>query len=223
MIWDLLSEVHLDDSLEDRVCWCWTPDKIFTCSSAYRAFYVGQSHVNGAKVLSKTRAPGKCKFLLWLALHDRCWTAARRKRHGLQDDDTCILCNQEPEHIDHLLLQCSFSRDIWFGVLSWFGWGEVTPGSQAVNFAVWWTGARKRFPRSSRKGFDSLVVLVSWLLWKERNNRTFDRRARSAREFQAAVGNEIVMWIQGGFKSLQVAAVVTNRFLGRLVSSFPNA
>jgi len=36
------------------------------------------------------------------------------------------------------------------------------------------------------------------------------------------VGNEIVMWIQGGFKSLEVAAVVTNRFLGRLGSSFPN-
>jgi len=107
--------------------------------------------------------------------------------------------------------------------LSWFGWGEVAPDSQAAILAEWWTAARKRIPRDARKGFDSLVVLVSWLLWKERNNRTFDRRARSAREFQAAVGNEIVMWIQGGFKSLQVAAVVTNRFLGRLVSSFPNA
>ena len=106
--------------------------------------------------------------------------------------------------------------------MSWFGWDEATPGSQAVSFADWWTGARKRFPRSSRKGFDSLVVLVSWLLWKEQNNRTFDRRAQSAREFQAAVGNEIVMWIQGGFKSLEVAAVVTNRVLGRLGSSFPN-
>ena len=76
-----------------------------------------------------------------------------------------------------------------------------------------------------RQGSVSPGVLarVLTLLWKERNNRTFDRRARSAREFQAAVGNEIVMWIQGGFKSLQVEAVVTNRFLGRLVSSFPNA
>ena len=101
--------------------------------------------------------------------------------------------------------------------MSWFGWGEVAPDSQAAILAEWW-----RIPRDARKGFDSLVVLVSWLLWKERNNRTFDRRARSAREFQAAVCDEIVMWIQGGFKSLEVAAVAANRFLGRLVVSFPN-
>jgi hypothetical protein len=33
----------------------------------------------------------------WLALHCRLWTAERRKRHGLQDDDGCALCDQEPE------------------------------------------------------------------------------------------------------------------------------
>ena len=106
--------------------------------------------------------------------------------------------------------------------MSWFGWGEVAPDSQAAILAEWWTAARKRIPRDARKGFDSLVVLVSWLLWKERNNRTFDRRARSAREFQAAVCDEIVMWIQGGFKSLEVAAVAANSFSGRLVVSFQN-
>ena len=141
------------------MCWVWTPDKTFSTSSAYRAFYVGQYQVNGAKVLHKTQAPGKCKFLVWLALHDRCWTAERRKRHGLQDDDACILCNQEPESIDHLLLLCPFSREIWFRVLSWFSWGEVAPDSQAFNLAVWWAAARKRIPRDTCKGFDSIVVL----------------------------------------------------------------
>jgi len=220
LIWDSLRDEHLNDSLEDRVCWVWTPDKTFSTSSAYRAFYVGQYQVNGAKVLHKTRAPGKCKFLVWLALHDRCWTAERRKCHGLQDDDACILCNQEPESIDHLLLLCPFSREIWFRVLSWFSWGEVAPDSQAFNLAVWWAAARKRIPRDTRKGFDSIVVLVSWLLWKERNNRTFDRRARTTQEMQVAVIDEAVMWIQAGFKGLEVAVAATIGFPGRFVGSF---
>jgi len=106
--------------------------------------------------------------------------------------------------------------------LSWFSWGEVAPDSQAFNLAVWWAAARKRIPRDTRKGFDSLVVLVSWLLWKERNNRTFDRRARTAQEMQVAVVDEIVMWIQAGYKGLEVAAVAANSFSGRLVVSFQN-
>ena len=96
------------------------------------------------------------------------------------------------------------------------------PDSQAFNLAVWWAAARKRIPRDTRKGFDSLVVLVSWLLWKERNNRTFDRRARTAQEMQAEVVDEIVMWIQAGYKGLEVAAVAAIRFSGRLVVSFQN-
>ena len=68
----------------------------------------------GAKLLRRTRAPAKCKFFIWLVLHDRCWTAARRKRHGLQDDDACALCTQSSETVDHLLLTCPFSREVWF-------------------------------------------------------------------------------------------------------------
>ena len=60
----------------------------------------------GAKELWKTKAPARVKFFFWLALHQRLWTADRRKRHGLQDDDTCILCGQETETCDHLLAGC---------------------------------------------------------------------------------------------------------------------
>lgn len=80
-------------------------------------FFLGQQAIPGAKVLDKTCAPGKCKFFMWLALHGRCWTAARRKKQNQQDDDTCILCGQEPEEIDHLLVRCSFSREIWHTLL----------------------------------------------------------------------------------------------------------
>jgi len=38
----------------------------FSTASAYRAFFIGQSSITGAKVLWKTRAPGKCKFFGWL-------------------------------------------------------------------------------------------------------------------------------------------------------------
>ena len=43
----------------------------------------------------------------------------------------------------------------------------------------WWSTSRKWLPKELRRGFDSLLLLVGWLLWKERNARTFNRVASS--------------------------------------------
>jgi len=70
-VWDQIQLIQLNHD-PDRVCWKWTADRRFTTASAYRSFFMGQHAVKGAKFLCKTRAPPKCKFFIWLALHDRC-------------------------------------------------------------------------------------------------------------------------------------------------------
>ena len=87
----------LDDLTSDRFIWRWTADGSYSASSAYRAFFIGMTSLIGAKELWKAWAPPKCKFFFWLLLHNRLWTAARRKWRGLQDDDVCALCDQEQE------------------------------------------------------------------------------------------------------------------------------
>jgi hypothetical protein len=113
MIWDKLESVSLTDS-PDQTLWRWTKDGSFTTASAYRLFFSGQHGIPGAKLLHKTWAPSKCKFFIWLVLHDRVWTAARRRKHRLQDDDRCAFFDQEPETITHLLIGFSYSRELWF-------------------------------------------------------------------------------------------------------------
>ena len=112
LVWDATRAVQLRPDSPDRFLWKWTSDQCFSTASAYRAFFIGQYEVPGAKCLKKTHSPGKCKFFVWLVPHDRCWTAERRKRHNLQDDDLCALCARESESISHLLLNCSFARQI---------------------------------------------------------------------------------------------------------------
>jgi hypothetical protein len=41
----------------------------------------------------------------------------RRMRHGLQDSAECAFCGQEDETVDHLLVGCVFTRDLWFRLL----------------------------------------------------------------------------------------------------------
>lgn len=66
--------------------------------------------LRGAKEVWRAQVPPKVKFFFWVTIHGRLWMAERRKRHGLQDDGTCALCDQEDETTDHLLTACVFSR-----------------------------------------------------------------------------------------------------------------
>ncbi|WVZ90672.1 hypothetical protein U9M48_036954 [Paspalum notatum var. saurae] len=114
----------------------------------------------GANFIWKAKVPPKVKFFACLAAHDRCWTNDRRHRHGLQDSNLCALCDQEVESINHLLLQCSFSREVWFLVFQRLSWETLTPSS-CDQFVDWWSRARSRVERQFRKGFDALVLLVA--------------------------------------------------------------
>ena len=164
LVWELTRSVHLMPEMPDRFIWKWTSDHNFSTASAYRAFFIGQTEIQGAKLLTKARAPNKCKFFMWLVLHDRCWTAARRKRHGLQEDDTCILCAQEVESISHLLVRCVFAREVWHRVLSRLGWHTLVPLNGGYDLASWWSSSRKKLQKDDRKCFDSLVLLSPHLM-----------------------------------------------------------
>ena len=98
------------------------------------------------------------------------------------------MMTQLPKTIDHLLIACPFSWEIWFKVLHKVGWDSVAPNIQSHKFVVWSADVRKQIQKAGRCCFDSLVVLVCWLL---RNDRTFDRRVRTIQDVLARVSDEI--------------------------------
>ena len=73
----------------------------------------------GSSWIWKSWAPPRAKFFAWLAFRKRLWTADRRRRHGLEACGPCWLCDQEEETVDHLLVNCSFAKVIWWNTLSW--------------------------------------------------------------------------------------------------------
>ncbi|KAJ1266199.1 hypothetical protein BS78_08G132600 [Paspalum vaginatum] len=143
-------------------------------------------------------APNKCHFFLWLALHGRCWTSDRRFRH-------------ERETVDHLLLRCVHSKEIWFRFLLRLGIQHVAPSALDGSFASWWLEAKKQVAKSIRKRFDSLVVLVAWCLWKERNNRIFRLEALQPVALTRLIMDEAGLWGCAGFTS--IAGLLAARLL----------
>ena len=78
----------------------------------------------------------------------------------------------------------------------------MTPHQPYVDFADWWQAGRKRFNKVDRRCFDSLAILTFWIIWKERNQRTFDHVAHSVEEVVSRAFEEALAWVQAGFSSL---------------------
>uniref|UniRef100_A0A453BHD7 Reverse transcriptase zinc-binding domain-containing protein n=1 Tax=Aegilops tauschii subsp. strangulata TaxID=200361 RepID=A0A453BHD7_AEGTS len=111
-LWQLVQQVTLTDA-PDQLISKWTTSGIYSAQSCYLATFQGSSQSYSWKLIWKAWAPPRVKFFHWLANLDRCWTADRLARHGLQHHPRCLLCDQAPETIRHLMLDCPFSRQAW--------------------------------------------------------------------------------------------------------------
>jgi hypothetical protein len=58
---------------------------------------------------------------------------------------------------------------------------------------------RRHLDITSRPIFDSLLLLLAWTLWKERNNRVFGGPRATVTDVMAAVIREANDWAQAGY------------------------
>ena len=75
---------------------------------------------------------------------------------------------------------------------------ELLMPQPRINFLDWWLSRRILLGTAHRKGFDSLTILGSWCLWKERNWRVFDGVGRLVVAVADSVVEEVVRWSQAG-------------------------
>ena len=199
-LWDLLAEVNLSD-LEDVHRWKLEASGSFSMQSAYRCYFLGSITFEPWKRLWKSWAPGKCKTFVWLAIRNRCWTADRLAKRGLQHPERCVLCDQEEETIQHILTSCVFARQFWHTILQQLALATLTP-TRSSSFADWWKKAEKRLQKHLRKGFNSFCILGAWIIWKHRNACVFDGVAPNLQQAVQAFKDEVCTWQFAGAKGL---------------------
>jgi len=150
---------------------------------------------------------GKCKTFIWLAIRNRCWTADWLQKRGLPHLDHCSLCDQEDETVQHILTTCVFTRQFWFAVLQPLNLVALVPSRRTVSLADWWLKAWRKVPKQHKKGFNSLVMLGAWIIWKHRNACVFDGSAPCLQVALWAYKEELQLWIAAGAKGLRALGV----------------
>jgi hypothetical protein len=126
-IWDMVDGFILQPEIPDRYKWKLTQDGSYSSKSAYKAFFVGSIKFGPWRRIWKTWAPPRCKFFIWLVLHNRVWTADRLARRNLPHPESCPLCDQVDETINHLLVGCVFARQVWSLILQQLGLLQLAP------------------------------------------------------------------------------------------------
>jgi hypothetical protein len=86
-----------------------------------------------------------------------------------------------------MLAGCVVTKEVWFRVLELAGLQQLMDDLGDGDVSAWWLQRRLLLDSVKRRGFDSLVLLVSWEVWKERNARIHDEGSQ---------------WIDADFTSL---------------------
>jgi hypothetical protein len=173
VLWEEIDSVQRNTQEPDTFCWSGSKNGKYNAHDTYKRLCLGQIEFSMDKPILRSFAPLKCKIFGWLAVKDRHWTSERRFRHGLQEViDPCFTCLQERDSMNHILAQCPYARQVWFGCLRSAGLILLEPGQDST-LEDWWRGARGRVHKEDRRKFDTLVILVAWSLWKQWNARVF--------------------------------------------------
>lgn len=118
-----------------------------------------------------------------------------------------MFCDQE-ETAQHILVGCVFAREFWFSLLSHFDLQRLTPGISEDSFALWWRRSSKQIAKGSKKGFNTLIILGAWILWKHRNAGVFDGTTPPVQGAMAILKQETQLWSLAGARGLTVGRLL---------------
>ena len=92
--------------------------------------------------------------------------------------------------MDHLLLHCKFARALWSEVFLMFGVQWVMPYTVASLLFAW----RNWLENYSSNVWNMVLACLMWLVWKERNARTFEDIERPIELLKTSLARTLFEW-----------------------------
>jgi hypothetical protein len=114
-----------------------------------------------------------------------------------------LLCDQLPEIMRHLLIDCPFVKEVWHEALAWLRMTCRTPGSDFASLTDRIAETKPALPKPLRKGFATATLLIPWMLWKHRNDCVFNRARWSTQVLLDKIKEEATVWARAGALGLR--------------------
>jgi len=101
-------------------------------------------------------------------------------------------------------MDCNFFLQVWDRIATWIREPLMAPTNWRLkhDLRLWYLDLSRGASPLRREGVRSMIMLASWEIWKERNNRVFNRKCNSCVQVFRAIQEEAKVWIRAGNKGL---------------------
>jgi hypothetical protein len=100
------------------------------------------------------------------------------------------------------LVSCVLAREFWYLLLQRVGMSALSPGMEDINFVAWWGRSAEVIPKDLRDGFNSLVNIGAWTIWRHCNDCVSNGVQPSIAGLLTSANDEFNMWCFVGAKGL---------------------
>lgn len=164
---------------EDRLVWSDSNRGEFDLKSTYALamdYQETQLQFSGWWVWKLDTLP-RIKFFIWMCLHNSIGVGVCLARRGLRKNETCQLCQREPETILHGLRDCMVAKYTWAQL------GINSAGNFFEGDIHQWLSKNCKDSTCHVENYPSWRIIFPfaiWLIWKQRNNMVFNNRPYQA-------------------------------------------
>ena len=109
---------------------------------------------------------------------------------GLPLANRCCMCCCSEKSMDHLLIHCPVAYSLWVQMLQAFGIQRVMPGSVESLVSCW----SNRLGKYASGVWNMVLGCLMWVVWLERNQRSFEVLERTLDQLQALSQNTLFEW-----------------------------
>ncbi|KAL0303570.1 UNVERIFIED_CONTAM: hypothetical protein Sradi_6225100 [Sesamum radiatum] len=127
----------------------------------------------GWNFIWKAKVQPKTRLFAWRCCRNALPACSRLRTRGIRIEDECLNCDQVEDGLEHILRRCSFARLVW--ALSHLPWKVIARDDLSTEDWL-----RYIHSRMDAEGFERFLV-ISWLLWNNRNSRLFEGRVLDAK------------------------------------------
>jgi hypothetical protein len=109
-----------------------------------------------------------------------------------------VLCQATDEDCTHLFLHCRYTQQVWLRFRAWTKASFAIPGESFSSTEEWWLAARRAAPKAIRRDFNTISILLHWIIQKERNARIFKKEFCTVDRVLELITEEIRIWRVAG-------------------------
>jgi hypothetical protein len=189
---NLLYSVQVKSNNNDNLCWKPTTQKGFKVSSYYEVLNSREDYSFPWKSIWKPKVPSRVSVFVWVASLRKILTADNLRTWNIILVSWSCPCKAAGEMVDHLLLHCAFSKEVWDMVFVMFGVYWAMPRTVRGLLACWQGSFGKH---RHVEIWRCVPHCLMWCIWRERNLRSFEGDEQTVADLKNIFLKTLFDWV----------------------------